>query len=268
MSSLSTTYVEFPADAIAHIVLEETCERYIIIGDIHGCITELRMLLKECSYDESRDKVICVGDLVNKGPSSLEVVQYFMDHNFYAVKGNHDDAALMHLSNWRKSGEINNTYKWVLTMSSSCEKYLLRLPFTIRIPSMNSIIVHAGLVPGIPLNSQPLGALYRMRNLVIHENRDDDETDYNTSVTNYEMGKERYEPTQDTDKGEPWAKQWKGPEIVIFGHDALRKLQVYQWALGIDTGCCYGGKLTACILPGRKLVHVDALQMYSKPSKN
>uniref|UniRef100_A0A7S2E9D7 Uncharacterized protein n=1 Tax=Trieres chinensis TaxID=1514140 RepID=A0A7S2E9D7_TRICV len=63
----------------------------------------------------------------------------------------------------------------------------------------------------------------------------------------------------------PWASAWKGPSCVIFGHDARRGLQRPEgdMALGLDTGACYGKKLTGVILPEGSIVTVDSLKTYS-----
>jgi hypothetical protein len=60
----------------------------------------------------------------------------------------------------------------------------------------------------------------------------------------------------------PWARLWEGPQTVFFGHDADRGLQMHEHAVGIDTGCVYGGRLTACILPERRLISVDSKAEY------
>lgn len=69
--------------------------RLLIIGDVHGMLDELKILLGKADYTASRgDRVIFVGDLVNKGPESAGVVQYAMDINATTVRGNHEDKVL------------------------------------------------------------------------------------------------------------------------------------------------------------------------------
>jgi len=54
--------------------------RTIFVGDVHGCFDELMMLLEKCSYDLSKDRLVFVGDVINKGPKSKEVLQWIMNH--------------------------------------------------------------------------------------------------------------------------------------------------------------------------------------------
>lgn len=69
--------------------------RLLVIGDVHGMLDELKDLLKKADFTTSRgDRVIFVGDLVNKGPESAGVVQYAMDMNATSVRGNHEDKVL------------------------------------------------------------------------------------------------------------------------------------------------------------------------------
>src|SRR5690349_10518011 len=64
--------------------------RTIVVGDIHGCYDELMALLEKLDFNES-DRVVCVGDLITKGPKSREVLELFMtDARFSTVIGNHD----------------------------------------------------------------------------------------------------------------------------------------------------------------------------------
>jgi uncharacterized protein YjlB len=71
--------------------------------------------------------------------------------------------------------------------------------------------------------------------------------------------------TSSDQSGEPWVNHWNGGikgYHIYFGHDARRGLQMTKWATGLDTGCAYGGKLSAMILPSKTLIQVSALHAY------
>lgn len=94
------------------------------------------------------------------------------------------------------------------------------------------IVVHAGFMPNIPLQQQNENDMMNMRSLRL--------------VPDEFHGK-IWEATS-RHEGEPWAKSWRGPEHVYFGHDAITKLQKKEYCTGLDTGCVYGGKLTAVLI--------------------
>mmetsp|Transcript_10723 Transcript_10723/g.13406 ORF Transcript_10723/g.13406 Transcript_10723/m.13406 type:complete len:316 (-) Transcript_10723:776-1723(-) len=244
------------AKSADHLVLDEDQYRLkernvIIIGDVHGCFKELKTLIE--SYVEINDLVIFVGDLINKGPNSLQVLRYAREHNFVGVVGNHEITSIRSCFARRAAVSRNETeipylkYEWTDSMDEQDIEYILSLPFTISIPYHNAVVVHAGLVPGVPLFSQNPKHMATMRNL--HVNVDGT---YEALESVHEGGK-------------AWASLWKGPEHVYFGHDAKRRMQKYLYATGLDTGCLYGDQLSAAILSPkghRKIVHVDAAKAY------
>eukprot|EP01134_Creolimax_fragrantissima_P003395 CFRG3395T1 len=235
----------------------------IVVGDIHGCFDELQSLLSKCEYSPSTHLVINVGDMVNKGPKSVEVLNWFYDNRdngVYTVRGNHDDSMLLTMQQSETEGaasaNIKPHYDYIKEIKPEVRSWALDIPYTIAIGDL--LIVHAGLVPKEPLEQQTPFDMTRMR--VVRK-----------------LDDESYEPLQRVSDGAvQWATTWPGPQLVIFGHDAKKQLQEEPFALGLDTGCCYGKMLTCAIfktpniaeLPREdwyKLKNVAALAEYEKP---
>lgn len=209
--------------------------RRIVIGDIHGCFDELTDLIEKIGLAHD-DRVIAVGDLIVKGPKNDEVLDLFIrDERFSSVIGNHD-RKLRHY--WR--GEPTPLTKEQRSAISQLEpgrarysKFLNSLPFTIDLGS--HLVVHAGLRPGVPLEEQMAADLTEIRT----------------------MGAD---PTRR--KGVPWFDVYRGEKIVLFGHWPKKKPRRAECAIGLDTGCVYGRKLTAYIIEDDEFVSVRAHQAY------
>lgn len=214
--------------------------RTLFIGDVHGCAEELDALLAECGWRPD-DRVVLVGDLVAKGPDSAGVVRRARERGFLAVRGNHD----AHVLRWRagrgpKGKPLKPEHQQVLdTLAPEDWAWLEARPLYLRFPELNVVAVHAGLVPGVPLEQQREDELLNLRSIA------PDGT-----------------PSKRVDGGAPWGSHWKGPELVIFGHDAMRGIQRHPYALGLDSGCVYGGRLTAYVLPEGRVVSVLARRAY------
>lgn len=212
--------------------------RTIVVGDLHGCSDELARLLSEVTFVPGVDRLIAVGDLVGKGPKGAEVVRFFREGGHETVRGNHDERLLAHRrgEDTRPLGAAHR--RDAAQLSEGDWGWLEATPLVIELPEI--LIVHAGLVPGVPLAEQRPFDLMNLR-----------------SIRPDGSGSKRIE------EGEPWASRWPGPELVVFGHDAVRGLQRWPHAIGLDTGCVYGGALSALILPERRIVSVPSLDAYA-----
>jgi hypothetical protein len=159
-----------------------------------------------------------------------------------SVRGNHDQAVLR----WqdpamRAAAPDRGPHHLRLARELSEEDWavLQSLPLWLRLPELNVLVVHGGVVPGVPLEQQDPELLMNMRTL-----RPDG------------TGSRRPED------GVLWGSRWPGPERVIFGHHATAGLQVHPHALGLDSGCVYGHGLTAVILPEDRIVTVPSRKAY------
>jgi hypothetical protein len=213
-----------------------TTGRTIVVGDIHGCYDELLDLLSKVDF-AANDRLIAVGDLITKGPKNAEVLNRFIsDESFSSVIGNHDLALLRY---WR--GEDVSLTAWQTKALRELESnrkryqpYLASLPFTIDLST--HLIVHAGVRPGVPLSEQDHYDLTELRTL----------------------GNDRT-----SREGIPWYEVYDGDQVVLFGHWPAPEPRRGPHAIGLDTGCVYGGSLTGFILETADLLSVPAHRVYT-----
>lgn len=202
--------------------------RSIFIGDVHGCARELERLLEAVHWSSS-DRVYFVGDLVARGPKSSDVLGIFRRIRAQGVLGNHEDR-LLEARDARRAGRtgphLSPSHESLMTRLSEEDWALLEtLPLALDIPEHDVRVVHAGVVPGVPLAKQQRRDLLKMRAL---------ESD-GTATSSW---RER-----------SWAADYAGPPHVVFGHNALSGVQLHPHATGLDSACVYGGALTALVLP-------------------
>jgi hypothetical protein len=211
--------------------------RTIVVGDLHGCYDELMALLEKAEFGQE-DRLVCVGDLITKGPKSREVLEVFMtDARFTTVIGNHD-LALRRRWNGEDvdlSSAQKETHKELKGEKEAYTSFLNRLPFMIDLGS--HLVVHAGLRPNVELHSQTTGDLTRLRTL----------------------GADR-----ESDEGTPWYHVYYGEKVVLFGHWPAPEPRRGKKAIGLDTGCVYGYNLTAYIIETDEFVTVKAERAYDE----
>ena len=218
-------------------------QRTVFIGDVHGCLDELEMLYKKLAVS-SADRVLFVGDLVAKGPDSQGVLAFVRASGARSVLGNHDDAVLRYRRALQEGREPKLKPGHLAVARSLSEEdwsFLDEMPLLLRVPDLEVAVVHAGVVPGKPLEAQARDDLLAMRTL-----RPD-----GTASPRLE-------------EGELWPQRYAGPEHIVFGHNAISGLQRTRFASGLDTGCVYGRTLTALVLPENTLVSVAAKRAYKE----
>src|SRR5262245_48859138 len=215
--------------------------RTLIIGDVHGCSRELEDLLDACAFSAG-DRLVFVGDLVAKGPDSRGVLALYRQLGGVSVRGNHDQAVLRWADPAARLAARDKApphLRLARELSDDDWAVLQSLPLWLRLPEFQTLIVHGGVVPGLPLEAHDPELLMNMRTL-----RPDG------------TGSRRPED------GVLWGSRWPGPERVVFGHHATAGLQRHPFALGIGTGCVYGHQLTALALPADRVVSVPARATY------
>ena len=211
--------------------------RTIFIGDVHGCFIELLSLL-ECIRPTPRDRLIFLGDLCNRGPQPAETIRLIAERNYECVLGNHEDHYLRN-SDQEMYRQLRNE------LTDDLHHWIVNLPLWIETEKF--IAVHAGVQPGKSPSDTPRKTLLNIR-------------------TWDEKGEDLNDPTNP-----PWYLFYHGTKPVFYGHWASKGLNLRENTFGLDSGCVYGGRLTAYVLETEEKIDVPSQKIYcrneSKSSK-
>jgi bis(5'-nucleosyl)-tetraphosphatase (symmetrical) len=208
--------------------------RTIFIGDIQGCFDEWMKLLEKLNYQPQKDELVLLGDVINRGPKNKEVIKYLLKHpEIKSVMGNHEYHYIKHLEKTKKKKSFQALDSELKPMQDKVLKYLKKMPMYLE--TENWIAVHAGLEPGRHPSVSSSKFLCTVRQVGMNG------------------------------EGRPWFDLYHGKKWVVFGHWAIRGLICKNKVRGLDTGCVYGGSLTAWIYPDDQLVSVPASKMHFNP---
>jgi serine/threonine protein phosphatase 1 len=214
--------------------------RLIAIGDIHGCAVEFAEMLARLE-PQKEDRIVLLGDLVNRGPDSCRVLDLARQHRCISLLGNHELRLLkIRRTNDRKIAREQDleTYSQLRPADWT---YLEEMPLTFEEPELNTVFVHGGFLPGEPWQKQTAEVVTRIQ-----------------VVDRYGLPNKRSEAPD----APAWADLWAGPPFVIYGHTPRPEIYKLKWSVGIDTGCVMGGHLTACVLPEKRFIQVKARKTY------
>ncbi|QIX00504.1 hypothetical protein AMS68_006021 [Peltaster fructicola] len=282
--------------------------RLVFVGDIHGCKDELLRLMQEINFDVKQDHLIATGDVISKGPNSPGVVDELIRMKASSVRGNHEDRLLtlaaVQVDKYGQPQQLSKAAKDANKLLKQLKprhlEYLRSLPLILRIPPLplapkskkdhihsEILVVHAGLVPAVPLDKQDPYFVMNMRSLsqtahvpsAKRPSKDaylqpwvDSWNWYHTRLSKGQVfrGWHRSQVGLEVDDESSWLdgvldvfrasnKHQPKPkaQVVIYGHDSREGLVKRQWSIGLDTRCVNGGELTCLVIDaqGRQTYH-------------
>ena len=235
-----------------------------IIGDVHGCCDELETLLDELGYAVSWDgksvtvtppegrRAIFVGDLVDRGPRSpdaLRIAKHMVEAGTgLCVLGNHDDKLKRHLSgrNVKQTHGLAETVEQFAgeppEFAAEMREWLDGLISHYVLDGGKLVVAHAGIKEA--MQGRASGAI---RSFCMYGETTGEIDEFGLPVRS------------------DWAADYKGNAKVVYGHTPVVEANWVNGTLCIDTGCVFGGKLTALRYPELDLVEVPAARTYYEP---
>jgi protein phosphatase len=237
-----------------------------IIGDIHGCFDEMTALLQQLSYTVEPDgadyrvtppdgrKAVFVGDLVDRGPRITEVLRLVMGMvkagTAFCVPGNHDVKLMRKLRgkdvkiSHGLADSLAQLEPETLEFKRQIADFIDDLVSHYVFDEGRLVVAHAGLKE--EMQGRGSGAV---RSFALFGETTGETDDYGLPV--------RYN----------WAAEYRGKAMVVYGHTPVAEPEWLNRTIDIDTGCVFGGKLTALRYPDKELVSIPAIRKYYAPSK-
>ena len=238
-----------------------------VIGDVHGCRAELEQLLDKLGYALDRDaarrpvgarhptrRAVFLGDLVDRGPDTPGVLRLVMGMvaagTAFCVPGNHEAKLLRALrgKNVKRSHGLDASME---QLDAEPEEFRARVATFIDglishyvLDGGRLVVAHAGLIERY--HGRASG---RVREFCLYGQTTGETDEYGLPV--------RY----------PWAQEYRGRAVVLYGHTPVPEAEWLNNTLCLDTGCVFGGRLTALNYPERTLVSVPANRVYHPPAK-
>ena len=238
-----------------------------VIGDVHGCLPELEQLLDKLGYAIDRDaagrpinashptrRAIFLGDLVDRGPDTPGVLRLVMgmvaEGTAFCVPGNHEAKLLKALrgKNVKRSHGLDASME---QLDAEPEEFRARVDRFIDglishyvLDGGRLVVAHAGLIERY--HGRASG---RVREFCLYGQTTGETDEYGLPV--------RY----------PWAQEYRGQALVLYGHTPVPETEWLNNTLCLDTGCVFGGRLTALNYPERTVVSVPAARVYHPPAK-
>jgi len=241
------------------------------VGDVHGCYEELLELCQRCLFNrvEAGERVVFLGDLVDRGPQSAACVelvremQMLYSDRVECIMGNHEDWHIRyhhHRIEEVTEGKLNpmemipeheQTFR---ELNSSQRVWLSERP--IYWSGLGFIAIHGG-IPKIARNFDDFFSK-NVKRITMRLRKVDEKQ----KMISYQL-----HHSDDEVEGSPWGDLYDGRlGYAVYGHQVYKEVQSHNLALGIDTGCCFGGKLTAArFVEGSEspeLVQIPAKRVY------
>ncbi len=233
-----------------------------IIGDVHGCLTELLALLEKLGYTLRQTesgwqashlagrKLVFVGDLCDRGPDTPGVFHLVMEvcqrDAGYCVVGNHDDKLLR----WLKGDNVKLSHGLALSVEQfereppelreQVREFLIKLPTHLMLDGGRLVVAHAGLTE--EMQGRISG---KVRAFALYGDTTGESDAFGLPVRRN------------------WAERYRGRAAVVYGHTPALLPEWENRCICIDTGCVFGGRLTALRYPEQELISVPALQEYA-----